>query len=216
MDMNRANSSRSGNWVASLQHFVGPRLEAVEHCELCNAEIPPAHEHLIEPEKHRVLCACQACALLFDSPEAKRYRRIPHTVTRLEAFALDDAEWDAFSIPINLAFFSRSSSEDRIVAMYPGPAGATESMLDMDAWDSLCAANPVLKGLQDDVEALLVNRVQGAREYYRAPIDRCYELVGVIRKQWHGISGGGEVHEAIQRFFAALRDDVTQGAQGHA
>ncbi|MGH8274641.1 MAG: DUF5947 family protein [Gammaproteobacteria bacterium] len=208
MDMDQSRNRQAGNWVAALQGFVGPQQAAVERCEVCRAEIGPEHAHLIEPESRRLLCACQACALLFDSPEAKRYRRVPRTVTRLDDFELSDAEWDAFRIPINMAFFFRSSPRERIVGLYPGPAGATESLLDMAAWETLSAANPVLGELEEDVEALLVNRVQGAHEYYRVPIDRCYALVGQIRKHWHGISGGSEVQETIRSFFGNLSEEA--------
>jgi hypothetical protein len=43
--------------------------------------------------------------------------------------------------------------------------------------------------MEADVEALLVNRVDGAREYFLAPIDACFELVGTIRVPWRGLSG---------------------------
>jgi len=59
--------------------------------------------------------------------------------------------------------------------------------------------------MQADVEALLVNRSQDAREYFIAPIDKCYELVGTIRVHWRGLSGGDEVWRAIDKFFAQLR-----------
>jgi len=38
------------------------------------------------------------------------------------------------------------------------------------------------------------------------PIDACYELVGAVRRAWHGLDGGSEVREAINAFFAALAD----------
>ena len=44
----------------------------------------------------------------------------------------------------------------RVVAFYPGPAGATESELPLDAWDAVLAANPALGLLRPDVEALLL------------------------------------------------------------
>ena len=80
-------------------------------------------------------------------------------------------------IPINMAFFFKSSHESRIVAMYPSPAGATESLLSLDAWSEIVSANPVLAKMESDVEALLVNRIGRARgssksEYYLLPIDR--------------------------------------------
>jgi hypothetical protein len=80
-----------------------------------------------------------------------------------------------------------------------------ESLLTLEGWGELVAANPQLKTLQPDVEALLLNRVRDAREHYIAPIDRCYELVGLIRISWRGLSGGQEVWERIAAFFADLR-----------
>ena len=55
-----------------------------------------------------------------------------------------------------------------------------------------------------DVEALLANRVGDKRAYFIAPIDKCYELVGTIRKHWKGLSGGEEVWREIDEFFTRL------------
>jgi hypothetical protein len=55
------------------------------------------------------------------------------------------------------------------------------------------------------VEALLVNRTEGARDYYRVPIDQCYALTGLIRSRWRGIAGGQQAWDAIRRFFAVLK-----------
>ena len=52
---------------------------------------------------------------------------------------------------------------------------------------------------------LLVNRVNGTREYYLAPLDKCYQLVGLIRSKWRGLSGGTEVWAGIAAFFADLK-----------
>jgi len=108
-----------------------------------------------------------------------------------------------------MAFLFHSSPEGRPIALYPGPAGATESLLSLEGWAQLVAANPALGALQPDVEALLVNRTGGSRDYYLVPIDRCYALVGAIRRQWRGLSGGSEVWEAVGTFFAALRREAT-------
>jgi hypothetical protein len=53
----------------------------------------------------------------------------------------------------------------------------------------------------------LVNRIGETRVYYRVPIDRCYELVGLIRSRWHGLSGGEGVQDAIRTFFAKLNEE---------
>ena len=204
------------DWVASLKGFLGIERKPVEHCELCYAEIASDHDHLIEPDTRRLLCACQACALLFDSPEARRYRRVPKGVTRLQRFDISDGQWNALLIPINLAFFIHSSTQSKVLALYPGPAGATESKLSLHSWDELADANPVLNELQEDVEAFLVNRMEDAREYYRVPIDRCYELVGLIRSHWHGLSGGQEAQTVQQLFFERLRRETGSGGDADA
>jgi hypothetical protein len=82
--------------------------------------------------------------------------------------------------------------------------GATESLLGLDAWQALEAANPVLATLQPDVEALLVNRAQGARHHLVVPIEDCFTLVGLIRMHWKGLTGGREVWTEIAGFFDRL------------
>jgi hypothetical protein len=104
-----------------------------------------------------------------------------------------------------MAFFFYSTPAERVVAFYPSPMGPTESLLKLSTWEELERYNPVLEGMERDVEALLVNRVLGAREHFLVPIDECYSLVGLIRMHWRGLSGGREVWEEIGRFFEELR-----------
>jgi hypothetical protein len=153
-----------------------------------------------------VLCACRACTLLFDHRAAGggHLRLVPTRRRRLEGFALDDARWDELRIPVDMAFFFASTPAGRVVAIYPGPMGATESLLELEAWSELEAANPALGELAPDVEALLVSRARGMREHWLVPIDDCYELVGLIRRHWRGLGGGPEVWDEIERFFAEL------------
>lgn len=198
---------RGPNALASLRRYVRPRAAAVrERCELCDAALAPEHSHLIEPANRRLACACEACAILFSGQAAGRYRRVPRRVRYLADFLLTDAAWDGLGIPIDLAFFLQSTPVEGVVAVYPSPAGATESLVSAEAWTALAEVNPVLRELEPDVEALLVNRVRGAREAYRVGIDECYKLVGVIRTEWRGLSGGQEVWEAIGRLFARLKE----------
>jgi hypothetical protein len=193
---------------ATLRKFARRRPD-VEACELCGAVLGPVHPHLIEPARHKLACSCEACAILFSGQGAGRYKRVSRRIRSLPHFRLDDGQWDALAIPIGLAFFFRSSPLDKVVAFYPSPAGATESLLSLDTWTDLVAANPVLNEMEADVEALLVNRVGQLRgaappAYFLAPIDACYRLVGVIRANWRGFSGGSETWDEIGRFFADL------------
>ncbi len=207
---------RAGNWVVRLQQFArGPKAAPEERCELCAARLAPDHAHLAEPAKRRLLCVCPGCALLLGDREDRKYCLVPRDARRLDHFHLSDAEWDAFGIPIGLAFFFYSTPEARIVAFYPGPAGPTECGLDLAAWSAVAANNPALAKLEPDVEALLINRVNGARDAYAVPIDRCYALVGLIRARWRGVSGGSEAWAAIDGFFETLSDRQPAGAAHH-
>jgi hypothetical protein len=103
-----------------------------------------------------------------------------------------------------MAFFLHSSPAERVMAYYPSPMGPTESQLDLAAWAELAAANPILRSLVPDVEALLVNRVRGARQHWIVPIDECYALVGLIRGRWRGLTGGAELWQEIAKHFDRL------------
>jgi hypothetical protein len=198
--------SGPGNWVANLQRFARDRRAVAEYCELCSIPLPTDHHHLVEPTARRLLCVCPGCDILLGDLADHKYRRVPRRARMLENFRLTDAEWDALGIPIGLAFFCQETAGGRILAFYPGPAGPTESLLELSAWSQLVANNPVLAEHKPDVEALLVNRIDGAREYYRTPIDRCYALVGLIRTHWRGVSGGEEAWKAIGDFMSNLRE----------
>jgi hypothetical protein len=71
--------------------------------------------------------------------------------------------------------------------------------------------NVPLARIEPDVEALLVNRVETKREYYLAPIDVCFQLVGLIRVHWRGLSGGDLVWGEIEKFFSRLQMDSSPG-----
>jgi hypothetical protein len=196
----------------ALRQFVR-RKRNVERCELCSAEVAAEHPHLIEPGTHKLLCSCNACAILFGGMGTK-YKRVPRRVLALENFAISDGQWEGLMIPINMAFFFRSTPDARVVAFYPSPAGATESLLPLETWKDIEDLNPVLREMEADVEALLVNRVGHSRgftgpEYYVLPIDECYKLVGLIRGNWRGLSGGTEVWQKIAGFFAELKNRAT-------
>jgi hypothetical protein len=192
--------------IASLRRFVKAReaAGAAEKCDLCSQQIGLAHRHLFDPDARRVVCACDACALLFPGSGETRYVLVPRRVERLDGLVLSDGQWDALGIPIGLAFFVRQSKTGGILAIYPSPAGSTESEMASGAWDELADGNPILATVEADVETLLVDRTRGRRNYYIAPVDRCYELVGIVRTHWRGLSGGSELWEAVDRFFGNL------------
>jgi hypothetical protein len=186
--------------VQALRRLARPQPQ-VEQCEFCNCTLGHAHRHLLETATRRIACVCDPCALRFENVIG-RWKLIPRDSIPLPDFQMSDGQWDGFALPINLAFFSTSAG--RLTAMYPSPAGATESLLSLESWETLRTANPPLQQMQPDVQALLVNRLGDNREYYIAPIDRCFELVGIIRMHWRGFSGGPKVAQEIESFFKQL------------
>lgn len=178
------------------------RAAPVERCEMCAAEVPPEHSHVVDRQSRQLLCACRACYLLFTDDHAHlRYRAVPDRYLAFGGPVVAELEWEELQIPVGLAFLFHNSVLERTVAFYPGPAGATESELDLPAWERIVARHPVLATMRPDVEALLVRR---GHDGYLVPIDACYELVGRLRTRWRGFDGGQEAHAAIASFFDGL------------
>jgi hypothetical protein len=197
-------------------HDFARRARPVERCELCGLGVHSDHPHLIELARHQLLCACDACAILFCN-QGSKYKRVPRRILYLPHFQLADAEWNSLMIPINMAFFFQSTTENRVVALYPSPAGATESLLTLESWNDIVSRNTVLHQMEPDVEGLLVNRLGYAHDYtapqyYLLPIDECYKLVGLIRMYWKGLSGGTEVWQQLANFFLSLQARAVEAA----
>ena len=198
----------SPNLTATLRQFTQRRVEG-QSCEFCSEALGVEHRHVLEIATRKIVCACTACALRFENVIGK-WKLIPRNPRRLQGFRLGDAEWAGLSLPIDLAFFFSSTAVHKVVALYPSPAGATESLLPLANWQRLMSENPLLREMNPDVEALLANRLKEARDYYLVPIDLCFELVGLIRLNWQGLSGGEKVWHEIETFFAKLREISTE------
>jgi hypothetical protein len=190
-------------------------VRAGERCELCGEGIDDHHGHLVDLDTRTLRCTCRGCFLLFtpDGAGGSRLRAVPDRYLVLADFRLSPAQWDGLQIPVSVAFFFVNSTLDRVAAFYPSPAGATESLLPLDTWAEVVAANPALATLRPDVEAFLVRAERGlAPECYLVPIDVCYELVGELRTTWRGFDGGREAHDALAAFFARVRRLAAEGA----
>jgi Family of unknown function (DUF5947) len=196
-----------------------PKPRPGERCELCAALIPDEHGHVVDLESRALMCACRPCYLVF-APQGSggtRFRAVPDRYVSFPDFALSATQWDALQIPVGVAFFFMNSSLDHVAAFYPSPAGATESLLSLDSWGEIVAANPDLGTLQPDVEAFLVRSADrrsgiAQAECYLVPIDVCYELVGQLRRLWKGFDGGTEAHAALDAFFDRVLDRANSGA----
>jgi uncharacterized protein DUF5947 len=190
-----------------------------ERCELCQAVLDDRHGHLVDTDKRAISCACRACYLLFTSEGAARgrYRAVPERICRDPDRPLAAADWNELQIPVTMAFFFYNSALGRVVAGYPSPGGVTECELDLEAWDRLAAAYPLLAEMAPDTEAIFVHGASpGGRnpdppatppeyEVFLIPIDMCYSLVGELRLYWQGFDGGAEARAALGKFLAGLR-----------
>ncbi|MEO7429962.1 MAG: DUF5947 family protein [Acidimicrobiales bacterium] len=185
-----------------------PRPRPGERCDMCGELVPDEHEHVVNTDSRSLMCTCRGCWLLFTSDGAGggKYRAVPDRYLDLGGLSVAPGAWDELQIPVSVAFFFRNSTLGSVAAFYPSPAGATESLLPLDAWDRLVADNEVLRTMEADVEALLVRRDGTHEEAYLVPIDACYELVGELRRLWKGFDGGTEARSAMDAFFARLQE----------
>lgn len=196
--------------LASLRRITRsrPAPTAGERCEMCAHPISGEHRHVVNLESRALLCTCRACSLLFSSEQAEqRYRAVPDRYLSFPGVGIGGPEWEELAIPVGLAFLFRNSVQGRVVAFYPGPAGATESELPLTAWSRIVTADPRLGQLDADVEALLLrgpSRERSTLSAYLVPIDACYELVGRLRSVWRGFDGGAEADSALEDFFATV------------
>lgn len=174
-----------------------------ELCEVCGSKIVEDHRHLLELEERRILCACEPCIAMRSGVD--NYCPVGTRTLWLDDIDFPDELWAAFQLPIGLAFFLKSSGTGTVVALYPSPAGATESELHLESWEALVARNPVLEQLDTDGEAFVVNRMTESAEHAIVPIDECYRLVGLIKSNWTGISGGNAISDAVPLFFDHIR-----------
>jgi len=176
--------------------------EEGERCDLCGLGIGDRHAHLLDEERQELLCACRACALLFERDAAAQgaYRPVPRRRVRLTG--VSSAE---LGVPVGLAFFV-PRPDGTVTAHCPSPLGATRFAVDPRVWERVIAECDVLQTMRPSVEALLVNTARGADERWLVPIDDCYRLVALVRDHWQGLSGGTRVWKEVAEFFARLAE----------
>ncbi|GAA1253369.1 DUF5947 family protein [Kitasatospora nipponensis] len=196
--------------TALLRRLREPAPPQPPRCEFCHLPLPSEHRHLVDTEERALTCACTACGLLFEQSGAAggRYRGLPGRYLADPDGGLDEAAWEALRIPVSTAFLFRNAQLERLVALYPSPAGATESELEEETWQQVLGNNRLAALLQPDVEALLLRRAAGRIECYLVPIDLCYELVGRMRLCWQGFDGGAEARAELEGFFRRLAERV--------
>lgn len=195
--------------LAPLRQLLARPVRATEErCELCGRSLEGRHRHLVDAHARRLVCACDGCIAsrqdAVPNRSEDRLRALPSRYVHRLSMTLSPEQWDTLDIPVDLAFLFVNSAAGRPVVCYPGPAGAIESALPLDAWWPLAEAHPWIGSLAPDVEAVLVRRVDGAHRCFIVPIDRCYELAGRIRSAWAGLGGGDQVRTLVEEFFDEL------------
>lgn len=197
--------------VSTLRRIATTRRAAYdgERCEMCAEPIGARHQHVVDLDIRVLMCTCRGCYLLFATEGAhQRHRSVPERYQSFPAFRLGPGQWEDLEIPVGLAFFFHNSVQERTIAFYPGPAGATESELPLAAWESVLKDNPEVGTVAPDTEAVII-RAPGpgcpSAEALLVPIDACYELVGQLRQVWRGFDGGQDAHASIEAWFTRVR-----------
>ncbi len=198
--------------LGTIRRFANTATDH-RNCDICRSELIDTHRHVVEVKTRRILCACDLCSSSFSVQSNGRFRLIPQYVTRV-ALSFSDSQWARLGIPIGLAFFTveKPSQGDAVIvrAVYPSPAGAVASSVDSDLWQSLIESRAGSLRLLPDVESLLVRRTEGKHECFIVPVDRCFELIGIVRRNWQGMSGGVDVHHAIDQFFHQIDESASR------
>jgi hypothetical protein len=197
-----APHSSAGALERVIRRAGARRRESEERCELCSVPVLAGHRHMLDTGSGEVMCACQACSLLFSKDAASKghYRLVPRRRVRLPAVSTKD-----LGVPVGLAFFV-PRADGTVIAHYPSPAGATQWEVDPPAWAAVLDRHPELRTLEPDVQALLVNTARDQQQHWLVPIDDCFRLVAVVRREWKGLSGGSRVWPEIEQFFAELTE----------
>ncbi|KIE24354.1 hypothetical protein LK08_25110 [Streptomyces sp. MUSC 125] len=192
----------AGGALARVIRSAAAGRDRPERCDLCDAPAPDGHRHLYDTGRREVLCACGACAVLFagDGTGGGQYLLVPRRRVRLAP-----VDTGPLGVPVGLVFFV-PRADGTVTAQGPSPAGAMRWEVDADRWREMCTRCPQLASLAPEVEALLVNTVRGFDHHWIVPVDDCFRMVAVVRREWRGLAGGGRVWPAVEQFFTELTE----------
>ena len=214
--MSSLDAMRGGGFEV-LRRFAKARAP-VERCDLCGLEIGPDHDHLIDPAERRLVCACGACAVLFSAQAGTKFKRVPQDVTRTRR--ADDQRLRSGRRSGCRSIWRSSTTARRRDGWWPAtpvrrarrspcwssrpgrkssasiPSSPACSPTSRRCWSTACAA------------------ARTRTACFLVPIDQCFRLVGIIRMQWKGFTGGTAVWEEIDGFFAELARWRARRGQG--
>ena len=198
--------------AAHPRHPAAGRARGGRRCASCaRSRSRPSTGIWSTSSPRTLLCACRGCFLLFESEGAGggHFRSVPERFVAFTDFELSPTQWDSLQIPVSVAFFFLNSELGRVAAFYPGPAGATESELPLDAWarPGRGQSRPRHACSPTSRRSSSAPRVAtaGGPSAYIVPIDACYELVGHLRMLWRGFDGGTEANRKLDEFFEDVK-----------
>src|SRR5436305_6039946 len=92
--------------------------QPAEQCDLCSAEIPAEHTHLLEVSNRALVCVCRPCSILFSDSGSGggKYRLVPSRYLLLQDFQMTDEQWDNLMIPVNMVYVFHNTTAGRVMA----------------------------------------------------------------------------------------------------
>jgi hypothetical protein len=193
--------------MIGLQRYVAQRPAPVlDHCAFCSEVLLLEHRHAVDREARQLVCLCPACALVCTGPRpGLRHRTVPERVLSDPALRLTEQDLASLGLPVRLAFLTLDGGGSWS-ACYPSPAGATRSPIASAPIAALAERTPLVQAVEPEVEALFIRgrRPGEPVDCLLAPIDRCYALVGRVRRAWRGFDGGETVHAEVEAVVAEL------------
>ena len=156
-----------------LRSWPAPRTaerEAQEHCDLCSEPIPPEHRHLLDLETRELRCACRraACCSTARAPAAGTTPG-PRPAAAAGRLRARRRAWEELRIPVDMAFFFHRARGRARRRLLPGADGRDRVAARAARLGGDRGRQPRARGMEPDVEALLVNRARGARDSWLVP-----------------------------------------------
>ena len=214
---------RDEHRVAHLLRFKrfgtgGSSFRPAARCDRCGVGLlpDPRHAHLFSYSRRSLLCACAACSApyregVIGKERSPAYRLVPSRVERIDALSLTQADWEELGIPVQIAFLLKNQRENGWrLGRGRGPSRLSQPGREYGIGHPAGGVDPPLVQLLS-ARATRAGRRSPARRqaprqarYFRAPIDECYRLAGLLRSHWEGFAGGPRVGAAVDDFFAEL------------
>ena len=173
--------------------------------------IAEQHQHVVNLDSRALMCTCRACYLLFTDRAGRpalprRAGPLPVLPGLRARRGATGTRWRSRS-----AWPSSSPTRcsGRTVAFYPGPAGATESELPLDAWDARRGGQPAARHRAAPTSRrCCVRGARTASDRVR-PATWCRSTPATswsagCGRLWRGFDGGQEARARSTTFFAQV------------